>query len=102
MELSEKSQAVLAEVAPAIGMDETLRAAIVLGNDRKQRLKQLRMERDLLMFLLDMPPDAQEVWWVQMPEKTTELAKARLEAMRKAAYDKATELLGIEELERYE
>ena len=81
-------------------MDETVRAAIVMGL-RKQQLEDAKKERWALMARLNQDTPG---FWMRaqgMSEDAIKLSSERVEAMREAAYDKATELLGITELERY-
>ena len=81
-------------------MDETIHAAIAIHSDRIGRLEAMRRERDMLMMILEMD-DSTRYWWLErLPGDARKLTEERLDAMREAARDKATKLLGISELER--
>ena len=84
-------------------MDETIRAALLLSADRKERLAIANINLTALIASHRLPDHDRATWINSQPdEEKRKRIWEIIHAMDEAARDKAKELLGITELERYE
>ena len=83
-------------------IDDTILGAMAWKERKLQQLVALQKKRDWLILLFSMDESSREYHLKHMEVKDPAAHKAiteALDAMRQAAFDKATELLGIDELE---